>query len=108
MAQKRVIEILDDLDGTSDATPREFSVGGVSYEIDLSDENYEKLMSRLSSFIAVARKTKSASRRGQQSPKANREELTKIREWARTNGYEVSGRGRVAQPILEAYAAANA
>jgi len=77
MAQPRAIEIIDDLDGTSDATPREFSVGGVSYDIDLSDENYENLISGLSDYIAAARRTKSSSHRGQQGPKASREDLHK-------------------------------
>ncbi|MGI9586985.1 MAG: Lsr2 family DNA-binding protein, partial [Dietzia maris] len=30
-----------------------------------------------------------------------------IREWARSNGYEVSDRGRIPSDIMDAYAAAN-
>lgn len=30
-----------------------------------------------------------------------------IRDWARTNGYDVSDRGRIPSDVMEAYAAAN-
>lgn len=110
MAQTRVIEILDDVDGTSNAVPHQLSLDGITYDIDLSAENFTKLMSGLSPFIAAARKTKSSTTgRGNQQAarRANRDELAKIREWAIANGHQVAPRGRVAQPIVEAYAAAN-
>ncbi|WP_454810615.1 histone-like nucleoid-structuring protein Lsr2 [Paenarthrobacter nitroguajacolicus] len=100
MALKRTIEILDDLDGTPDASPHEFSLDGVSYEIDLSEDNHRKLLSGLNPFIASARKIKpSAARRSLAPRTSNREELMRIREWANSNGFHVSPRGRVPQNI---------
>jgi hypothetical protein len=37
----------------------------------------------------------------------DRDRTHQIREWARTNGYEVSERGRIAKNIVDAYDAAN-
>ena len=38
---------------------------------------------------------------------ADKEQLAKIREWARANGHEVSNRGRISAAVQEAYHAAN-
>ncbi|YCH10272.1 Lsr2 family DNA-binding protein [Arthrobacter sp. alpha11c] len=45
---------------------------------------------------------------GSKAPKQVARTFTKIREWANSNGHQVSSRGRVPQPVLYAYAAANA
>jgi len=37
----------------------------------------------------------------------DREQTKAIREWARKNGHEVSDRGRIAAPIMEAFEAAH-
>jgi hypothetical protein len=108
MAQTRIIEIFDDLDGTPDATPHEFSLDGVTYKIDLSEANHQKLLSGLNTFITSARKiTPSATRRSKAPRLSNREELSRIREWANSNGFHVSPRGRVPQNVTAAYTAAH-
>jgi len=38
---------------------------------------------------------------------SNREQLQAIREWAKAEGYEVSGRGRISRAIQEAFDAAH-
>ena len=38
---------------------------------------------------------------------ADRDQLRKMREWAKENGYNVSSRGRISQEIQDAYHAAN-
>ena len=38
---------------------------------------------------------------------ADNDQLAKIREWARTNGHQVSDRGRISTAVQEAYHAAN-
>ncbi len=38
---------------------------------------------------------------------SDREEVQRIREWARANGHQVSERGRLSSSVLEAYRAAN-
>ncbi|KIA73416.1 hypothetical protein ANMWB30_23430 [Arthrobacter sp. MWB30] len=107
MAQTQIIEILDDLDGSSDASAHQFSLDGAFYEIDLSDENFQNLKSALSAYVAAARKAKSPRTGQQQKSPSHREKLTKIRTWATANGFKIAPRGRVPRPILDAYAAAN-
>jgi len=106
MAQTRIIEILDDFDGTAEATPHTFSLDGVTYNIDLSGSNYQKLADELGPFIAAARTTKGQGGRSSTKQQTTREDLSKIRTWANSNGYQVAPRGRVRQDIIDAYEAA--
>ena len=65
--------LIDDLDGSTDSvTTRRFGLEDVSYEIDLSPANRERLRAALAPFIAAGRrlpktrrtKTATARRRG--------------------------------------------
>ncbi|MCU1569664.1 MAG: hypothetical protein JWR33_405 [Naasia sp.] len=110
MAQKVIVETVDDLDGSvitdgSGGTVA-FSFQGRSYEIDLSEENREKLEAALDPFISKARAT--GQRRRVAEPASSRggsggNRLQEVREWARANGHEVSDRGRIAKAIQDAY-----
>ena len=105
MAQRHVIELVDDLDQTlinNNGGAHTFALDGRTYDIDLTDENAEKLSAALAPFIAVARRSdKPAPRvRGRARTKS---QTDAIREWARANGYDVSDRGRIAESIIEAY-----
>jgi Lsr2 len=59
MAQKVLVQLVDDLDGTSsqDVSTVLFGLDGVSYEIDLSDANAERLRDGLQEFVDSARRT---------------------------------------------------
>ncbi len=116
MAQRTTITLIDDISGdeiTAGAGRTvAFSFDGNAYEIDLADDNVDAFREKISDFIAAGRKvggsrsTKSAGtavKPGRTDP----EELTKIREWASKNGYEISGRGRIAQVVRNAYYAAH-
>ncbi|MCU1438560.1 MAG: Lsr2 family protein [Naasia sp.] len=115
MAQKVIVETVDDLDGTvltdGSGGTVSFSFQGRSYEIDLSEDNQERLAEALEPYIAKARPT--GQRRPQAAPRnapsgaANSGRLQDIREWARANGHEVSDRGRISKVIQEAYERAN-
>ena len=114
MAQKVIVELVDDLHGTpikdGQGGSVSFALGKKSYEIDLSDANIAKLENALAPFIDVARvssSTNAGSRRGGRPPrKSSSVDLAGVREWARANGHTVSERGRVPAAILEAYSAA--
>jgi hypothetical protein len=56
MAQKTIVQLIDDLDGTSSDSIETvtFGLDGVVYEIDLSDDNAEALRDNLSEFITSA------------------------------------------------------
>ena len=45
MAQKVLVQILDDLTGEEDAEPIHFTINGTEYEIDLTIENRDALFS---------------------------------------------------------------
>ena len=115
MAQKIIVEMVDDLDGTAggDVTTVAFGLDGHTYEIDLSEVNARKLRDSLAEFVTAARRQRGGrSGRGRTTAApparatATRERSHTIREWAREAGHEVSDRGRIPASVLEAYEAA--
>lgn len=114
MAQKVLVQLVDDLDGTAsaDISTVSFSLDGVSYEIDLTDTNAGQLRERLAGFVAAARRTGGRVKRGTPSarPTAVRsaDETRQIREWAADNGFELAGRGRIPRHVTEAFTEAQA
>lgn len=103
MARKTQVIMTDDIDGSVATTTVEFSLDGVTYEIDLNDDNAARFRENLSSWIESGRRTGGRARRGTSS--GRNPETKRIRDWARAEGYEVSDRGRVSAEIREAYAA---
>jgi hypothetical protein len=109
MAQKVLVQLVDDLDGTSsqDVSTVLFGLDGVSYEIDLSDENAERLRDSLAEFVDSARRAGGRVKRGtrlaQSGKSVNSGEAGQIREWALENGFELAGRGRIPSRVVEAY-----
>jgi hypothetical protein len=105
MAQRVEVVLIDDLDGGNAAETVTFSLDGVTYEIDLSDENARKLRDDFASWTGHARRAgaakSSATRR--RSNGAKRTDLGAVREWARANGHNVSDRGRISAEIQAAY-----
>ncbi|MGA6206606.1 histone-like nucleoid-structuring protein Lsr2 [Nocardia testacea] len=109
MARKVIVELVDDYDGTSIAEETvTLALDGVTYEIDLSADNAEKLRDTLGSWTAHARRVggRAKSKQRPQATGTNARTQT-IREWARKNGLEVSSRGRISAEIAEAYQKAN-
>ncbi|GAA4895603.1 histone-like nucleoid-structuring protein Lsr2 [Actinomycetospora straminea] len=111
MAQKTVVSLIDDLDGTEANETVEYGLDGVTYEIDLNDDNATKLRDALAPYVAAARRTsgkrstvKDAVKKAVGgTPKRSREENQRIREWAKKQGLEVSERGRIPNEVAEAY-----
>jgi Lsr2 len=114
MAQRTVIELIDDLDNRpiekgKGETVR-FSLDNADYEIDLSKANADKLRGELSRFVEVARKTGGTGRRGRRrvvGPTREADQTKAIREWAKQQGMEVSDRGRIPARLEQAYNAAH-
>lgn len=114
MAKETITIVRDDLDGSEGASSYKFGWGNDLYEIDLSEKNAQELENFLSKYIERAAKVTArlprATSQGPSTmrrPGGNKEELQKIRQWAKDNGYEVSERGRVSQSIQDAYRAAH-
>lgn len=108
MAQKVLVEILDDIDGSTAAQTVQFGLDGVTYEIDLSDDNAASLRDELARYIAAGRrvggrKVRVATGQSTTTSTTDRERNQQIRAWANANGYEVSERGRLSSEVIAAY-----
>ena len=122
MAQRVQVVLEDDIDGGEAHETISFSLDGVSYEIDLSEDNAAKLRDAFAVYVGSGRRVggRSTSGRAARSGggsssggsggarRGRSGEPAKIREWARANGREVSGRGRVSAELREAYEKAHA
>ena len=113
MAKKVTVTLVDDFDGSGPADETvEFSIDGVSYEIDLSSKNAQKLREEFKPWIDAGRRV-GGRRRGRSAGTSrgrgsiDREQSAAIREWARRNGHKVSTRGRIPAEVIEAFHAAS-
>ncbi len=111
MAQKVTVSLVDDLDGSEAGETVEFGLDGAFYEIDLSEENAERLRDALSEFVEHARRSGGRKRAGRlvtagrapRTASADREQNQAMREWARKQGMNISDRGRIPKEVAEAY-----
>ncbi|ADJ49010.1 lysyl tRNA synthetase-like protein [Amycolatopsis mediterranei S699] len=108
MAQKVLVEILDDIDGSAAAQTVQFGLDGVTYEIDLSDDNATALRDELARFIGAGRRiggrrVRVATGQSTATTASDRQRNQEIRAWANANGYEVSERGRLSSEVVSAY-----
>ena len=110
MAQKVNITLVDDIDGSEADETLTFGLDGTTYEIDLSDSNAAALREALSGYVGHARKVSGSGRRGRKgssSSSASASNSKDVREWARSQGMEVSERGRISADIQQAYDSAH-
>ncbi|WP_410626209.1 histone-like nucleoid-structuring protein Lsr2 [Amycolatopsis sp. cmx-8-4] len=115
MAQKVLVEMVDDIDGGAANQTVPFSLDGVNYEIDLSDDNAAALRDELARYLAAGRRIggrkvrlaagESAQPRKASATAEDRERSRQIREWANANGYVVSERGRLSAEVIKAFEA---
>lgn len=119
MAQRRLTEMVDDIDPTEKAHERvSFMLDGVEYEIDLSDPRADDLREKLAEFVGHARRTggrinrhrfdgtKGGGAKG--GNRGSRSDAGAIRAWAAENGFDLSDRGRIPTHVLNAYEEAKA
>ncbi|AKU15665.1 histone-like nucleoid-structuring protein Lsr2 [Luteipulveratus mongoliensis] len=107
MAQKVQVLLVDDVDGSEATETVTFGLDGVSYEIDLSSSNAASLRDGFAKWVDPARRTGGRRATGKAAAAGARQDLNKMREWGRANGYTVSDRGRVSGELQEAYDKAN-
>jgi hypothetical protein len=113
MAKKVTVTLVDDFDGEGPADETvEFSVDGVTYEIDLSAKNAKKLRDEFKGWMDAGRRV-GGRRRGRPGAPGrggratiDREQSAAIRDWARRNGHKVSTRGRIPAQVIDAFHAA--
>jgi nucleoid-associated protein Lsr2 len=112
MAQQKLIQLVDDLDGSStdDIETVHFALDGADYEIDLNPDHTDALRDVFAEFISSARRTGGRVKHIRVAPRvdtstskgsaSNREQTHAIREWARKNGHQVADRGRIPAAIV--------
>lgn len=123
MARQIITTVTDDLDGTPADETVHFGLDDVSYEIDLSSKNADRLRNILQEFTAAGTKKSSARRGGRKTttsasaavkaPKAPAKSSTPtgvdtaaVRAWAKENNHKVGEKGRIPRSIVESYLAA--
>lgn len=86
-----------------------FSLDGVEYEIDLTAKNASKLRTIFAPYIGAGRRKasggagKAKAAPALPKPSALREHNQAVREWARSEGIEISDRGRIPARVEERY-----
>lgn len=107
MARRTMLVLEDDLDATPAQHQVNFSFEGVSYEIDLNEEHYAELQEAMAPWVSHARRVTGRRTSGKRTSSGESSgssvSATRIREWARAEGMEVSDRGRVPANVRAAY-----
>lgn len=123
MVQRVQVTTLCDVDSDDEGATFSFALRGVSYEIDLCDRHLKELEGMLEPFIdsgrriggrrqTTSRPSAPAARPappapadgyGKASNDLDKDARTKVRAWAKENGFEVGDRGRISQDIYNAY-----
>lgn len=112
MGKKVLVTLFDDLEPELDATEHiTFGWEGVNYEIDLSTKNANRFKKEMATWLKVATRVATPTRRRTTTTPARRETtglpLGEIRQWAKDNGYEVASKGQVSAEIKRAWKAAH-
>ena len=109
MASRTITTLTDDIDGgDADETSPSRSTA------DLRDrpvqEGLDRMVKALQPYTTAARTTGGRRRSGTGRTTrrgADKDQLAKIRDWARANGHQVSDGGRISTAVQEPYNAAN-
>lgn len=109
MAQKTVVILTDDLDGSEASETASFGIDGTSYEIDLSDDNAQDLRDALAPYVKAARRVTSGKGiRSAAAPKRTFDDVDPkaVRAWAQGAGVEVNQRGRIKADVVAQFRSA--
>ncbi len=112
MAQRTLVQLIDDIDGSEATQTLTFGLDGTTYEIDLNDAHAEDLREILAPYVSVGRKVSGASSRSRSTATAPKQrsnsevDAKAVRAWAEANNITVNPRGRIKADIVEQYRAA--
>ncbi|MER5223639.1 MULTISPECIES: histone-like nucleoid-structuring protein Lsr2 [Streptomyces aurantiacus group] len=104
MAQRVVVTLFDDIDGSEAAETIAFGLDGKSYEIDLNQANAKQLRKALEPFVEAGRKRSRSGKAYTQTAVAPAPAA--VRAWAQSNKMDVPARGRIPKKVYEAFTAA--
>ena len=106
MSTRITTTLIDDLDGSEAVKTVPFAFDGISYAIDLNEENLAEFAAGMQKFIAAARRQRGGNMA--RKPKDESEPSSKaVRAWAAENGIEVNSRGRLSDTVVSQYLASN-
>jgi|SRR3954453_3196258 hypothetical protein len=111
MAQRTIVQLTDDIDGSEASESVSFALDGVSYTIDLNETNAAELREALAPYVAAARRDSGRGRRGnvthissgRRTRGAGDFDPKTVRAWAAENGIAISARGRIPADIVAQY-----
>lgn len=106
MAQKTLVQLTDDIDGTEAAETVRFGLDGVGYEIDLNGANAAALRESVARFVQHARRTRAAGSGRAAATTTTGHNAKAVRAWCAANGIEIPARGRIPAAVLAQYHAA--
>ena len=109
MAQKTIVTLIDDLDGTpiEEGTGEtiKFSFDNVSYSIDLNDRNASQFRELVGPYVKNAQTSGRSTATRSSAGRNSKEDLAAARTWLRDNGHKVSDRGRIPTELMELFKA---
>lgn len=114
MAQHVQTVMIDDITGKEipdgEGQTIRFAFQGYEYEIDLDSKGAAKFNTVIQHYIDHGRRIGKSSNVTplRRSPKNSDLDLSAVRAWAESNGYEISSRGRIKGEIVDAFKAAMA
>jgi hypothetical protein len=94
MAVQKVAVKKDDFGSAGAATTVTFSFDGNHYEIDLNKRNRETFERHMQHWIDAGRK---------RNYQKGSNDLSQVREWAKSEGLSIGDRGRVSAEMLERF-----
>jgi hypothetical protein len=108
VAQRTVVTMTDDVDGSPAAETVTFAVDGQAFEIDLTTEHAAELRAAFAPFVSAGRRLGGTGRRAVVRPVkvATGYSAPAVRAWAAAHHIEIPARGRIPAAVLEKYRAA--
>ena len=114
MAQKVQVLLTDDLDGSDADETISFGFEGTQYEIDLNKKNADAMRKAITKYTVAARRASGRSAGGSSRGRGSRSngrpdrdyDPKAVRQWAESQGIEVSARGRVPTDVVTKFQAA--
>lgn len=106
MAQKTIVQLVDDVDGSEATETLLFALDGVSYEIDVNADRATRLREAFAPYIEAGRRIGGRSQRGKITRTTSEYDPKAVRAWAASNGVDVPARGRIPNAVVEQFRAA--
>lgn len=111
MGKQVTVQVVDDLDGAvlEEYETVKWALDGKAYEFDTSLKNAETFRTVLTKYREASRRSSRTvtSTRAAAAPARSKEQTQAIRDWANSNGFEVSDRGRIPITVVDAFDAAH-